>query len=129
MLNVKKLLTKIMNQQDDMLKVVHNVPLESSGSVPSGQTSDMIRTDISSYIPTGYELLYATLRGTSNYNIFVWYFDWVGEDSRIDYRATNTASTARTTSPTANLICVKIGGVLRSIRNAFRTPERGWAVC
>ena len=109
MLNVKKLLTKIMKQQDDMLKVVHNVPLNSSGSVASGATSDMIQTDVSSYIPTGYSLVYATLRGTSNYNIFVWYFDWVVEDGRIDYRVTNTASSARTTSPTANLICVKTG--------------------
>lgn len=129
MLNVKKLLTKIMNQQNDMLKVVHNVPLSSSGSVPSGQTNEMIQTYISSYIPTGYKLLYVTLRGTSNYNVFVWYLDWVVEDGRIDYRATNTASTARTTSPTANLICVKIGGVLRSIWNACHIPERGCAVC
>lgn len=100
---------KLAEQQEDLIKVIHNVPLSSTGSIPSGATSDMIQTDVSSYIPTGYSLLYATLRGTANFNCYCWYFDWVAAEKRVDCRVTNTASTARTPSLTATLMCIKDG--------------------
>lgn len=110
MLNVKKLLTKIMNQQDDMIKIVHNVTLNSSGSVGSGRSCEIINTFVTNSIPSGYKLLAVTLRGTTNALFYCWYLDWTSTTNRVDYRVTNSGSSAASVSPTVNLICIKLGG-------------------
>lgn len=110
MLNIKKLLTKIMNQQDDMIKIVHNVTLNSSGSVSGGRSCEIVNTFVTNSIPSGYKLLAVTLRGTTNALFFCWYLDWTSTTNRVDYRVTNSGSSAASVSPTVNLICVKIGG-------------------
>ena len=129
MLNVKKLLAKILNQQNDMIRIVHNVSLNSSGSVAAGRASAIMNTFVTNSIPDGYKLLAVVLRGTTNANFFCWYLDWTSTTNRVDYRVTNNGSSAAAVSPTVNLICVKLGGVLRSICKAFSTLERGCWAC
>lgn len=129
MLNIKKILSKLVQQQENMIKVVHNVSLNSSGSIAAGRACAIVQTFVTNSIPDGYKLLAVVLRGTTNATFFCWYLDWTSTTNRVDYRVTNNGSSAAAVSPTVNLICVKIGGVLRSICNAFSTLERGCWAC
>ena len=110
MLNIKKLLSKLVQQQENMIKVVHNVSLNSSGSIAAGRACAIVQTFVTNSIPDGYKLLAVVLRGTTNATFFCWYLDWTSTTNRVDYRVTNNGSSAAAVSPTVNLICVKIGG-------------------
>lgn len=119
MLNIKKLLSKLVQQQENMIKIVHNVSLTNSGNISGGSSCAIVQTFVTNSIPDGYKLLAVVLRGTTSGSFFCWYLDWTSTTNRVDYRVRNVGSSSGSISPTVNLICVKIGGVLRSIRNAF----------
>ena len=107
MLDVKKVLTKIVNRltYDDVL-VVDNVALDSSGSISGGGNCAVVTTDVSASVPSGYRLIWAALRGTQNASAVCWFFDWSESNETVSYRLRNVGTTAITTSPTANLLLV-----------------------
>ena len=139
MLDIKKLLAKLLAQikdtnnsisninsrLNDNLKIVRNVSLVSSGSISAGGNCAVKQTNISSHIPSGYNLIAAVPRGTQNASCVWWYFEFYG--TTVEYRLRNVGSSAVTTSPTANLICVKSGGVcITSILSRLSAIERWW---
>lgn len=132
MLDLKAWINKVTNRLTyDSIKVVHNITLTSSGSISAGGNCAVKSTDVSSHIPTGYKLVWATLRGTQNANAICWYFDWNEETNAVDYRLRNVGTSALTVSPTANLLLVYVGGVVRRLLNTLKmlTLGRGWVLC
>ena len=98
MLNIKKMLAKISNQQNDMIRIVHNVSLNSSGSIAAGRACAIVQTFVTNSIPDGYKLLAVVLRGITNATFFCWYLDWTSTTNRVDYRVTNNGSSAAAVS-------------------------------
>lgn len=132
MLDLKAWISKVTNRLTyDSIKVVHNITLTSSGSISAGGNCAVKSTNVSSHIPTGYKLVWATLRGTQNSNAVCWYFEWFEGSQTVEYRLRNVGSSALTTSPTANLFLVYVGGVVRRLLNTLKmlTLGRGWALC
>lgn len=114
MFDLKKWIAKVTNAISGLpsltgnsLVVVKNISLTSSGSINAGATCAVKSTDISSHIPQGYKLLFASLRGTQNGAAVCWYFEFFPNNNTLEYRLRNVGSSAITTSPTANILCVK----------------------
>lgn len=109
MLNQKKLLTKILENLSLDFKAVKYVELNASGSIASGGTSTVVYTDISSYIPDGYELVWAQFRGTGNHNFYCWFFNMNITAKNLHYRVHNAGGSAASVTPTASILCKKKG--------------------
>ena len=114
MLNIRELIAKILDTlprlTNDSIMTVRNISLTSSGAISAGSTCAVISTNVSSHIPAGYRLAFAALRGTQNNNAICWYFEFFPEAKTVEYRLRNVGSSTLTTSPTANLFLVKVGG-------------------
>ena len=115
MLDLKKAINNILTTlitlpglTNNSIKVVTIVSLAASGSISSGGVCDVKSKDVSSSIPNGYKLIFACMRGTQNSQAVCWFFDWYG--TTIYYRLRNVGSGAINTTPTANLLLVRVGG-------------------
>lgn len=133
MLDLKKAINNILTTlitlpglTNNSIKVVINVSLTASGNINANGVCDIKSKDVSSSIPSGYKLIFATLRGTQNAAAVCWFFDWSG--STIYYRLRNVGSSTINTTPTANLLLVRVGGVARRLLNML-ISERRWAAC
>ena len=126
--NILTTLTTLPGLTNSSIKVVHNVRLTSSGEISAGGNCAIKSTNVSSYIPSGYKLVWATLRGTQSTNAVCWYFEWTEATKTVEYRLRNVGSSTLTTSPTANLFLVKVGGVARRLLTKL-ISERRWATC
>ena len=123
MLDIKKLLTKILSYFDAPFKTVSNT--SSAVSINQGNTQIM---DVPITIPQGYAFLAVRGVGVNYGEIYISKFIWDAVNSKVVVTIRSTYSGTLSATVLADVVCYKLGGVVKQLLSVL-TSGRGWAMC